>query len=113
MDHHRPVDEVVREPQRFTGAWLLRSEVLVYERVTRRVGAEHDSLPEVLVADVRDDVIPLRLVDIGRGAGRLEADVTKRAGHPDVVGRFDLGRILNVLCQRPLLGVELLVGEQL
>ena len=52
-------------------------------------------------------------MDIAGRASRLEADVTEPAGHADVVGRFDAPRILEVLCERPLLGIELLVGEQL
>ena len=111
MHHDRPVNEVVREPRRLAGARLLDRQVLIYEGVMRHFGAEQVSFPVVLVADVRDDIVPLRLVDISRRAGRVEAGVTKRAGHADVVGGLDAGRILEILRQRPLLGVELLVGE--
>src|SRR5262245_38829341 len=113
MDVNRPVNEVVREPRGFARARLLDCEVLIYEGVARHFGAEQVSFSIELVADVRDDVLPLRLVYVGRGTTGVEADVTKRACHAHVVGRFDAAGILEILRQRPLLSVELLVDERL
>src|SRR5258708_5328288 len=96
--HYRPVDEVVREPRGLAGARLLNCQVLIDEGVMRHFGTEEVSFPEILVADVRNNVVLLRLVDIGRRAGRIEADVTEGAGHADIEGRFNTGRILEILC---------------
>src|SRR5258708_3418195 len=95
--YDRPVDEVVRDPRCLAGAWLLNCEVLIDEGVMRHFGAEEVSFPEILVADVRNNIAPLRLVDTGRRAGRIEADVTEGAGHADIVGRFNTCRILEIL----------------
>src|SRR6516162_4450542 len=79
------------------GSWVARYWYMK-ESCAASLPNKH-SLPEVLVADVGDDVVPRWLVDIDRWSGRFEADVAKRAGHADSVRRFDAGRIVEILGQ--------------
>ena len=113
VDQDRVVDEVRRETGGFARARGLVVQVLPGEGVLRHVEAEQHPFAEVLAADVRIQVFPLRLGRVFRRPVGVKGRVAQGAGHPDAVRRLHAARIIEVLVDGPFLGVEVLVLEEL
>src|SRR4029077_17346319 len=76
VDDHRVVDEVGRVAGGLAGTRILMVQVLEDEAVRWRTqAADHHAFTEVLIADVRDNVLPLRVGRIFRRLSGVEADV--------------------------------------
>jgi len=113
IDQDRTIDEVRWESGGFAGARLLVVQIVPRKGILRHVVPEQHSFAEILTADVRIEVLPLRLGRILWRPVGIERRVTHGAGHSNDVRRLHAACIFDVFVDGPFLCVEVLVLEEL